>query len=127
MTDENNEIDDYSEDHYTEDDSYVEAESHLDDESYEEDDYQDEDFEDDQQSAVRSNSSSRKKKRRMFCRGCNRMESHRRANKKSWLNSYVTGLCFGLNRVMGPFKCTCCGTNRWLIRLKKNNAVTIKR
>jgi len=122
MTEENNEMSDYpDDDHYPDDDSYVE------DESYEEDDFQDEDFEDEQQSSVRRSSSSKKKKRRMFCRGCNRMENHRRANKKTWLNSYITGLTFGLNRILGPFKCTCCGTSRLLIRLKKSNAVSIKR
>jgi hypothetical protein len=63
----------------------------------------------------------------MFCRGCNRRENHRRASRKSWLNSYITGLTFGLNRFVGPFKCTCCGTNRWIIRLKKSNNVTVKK
>ncbi len=60
-----------------------------------------------------------KKRRRMFCSNCNRTENHRPANRRSWINSYFTGLAFGLNRFLGPFKCTCCGHNRWLFKITR--------
>ncbi len=133
MTDENNEVDDYSDDHYSDDESFAEDqfedEQFEDDHEYDDQQYDDQDFEDDREYEEdrQRTSRSKKKRKRMFCRGCNRFESHRRAPKKSWLNSYITGLTFGLNRFVGPFKCTCCGTNRWIIRLKKSNNVVIKR
>lgn len=63
---------------------------------------------------------SSKKRRRMFCSHCNRMENHRRDHRKSWLKSYVTGLMFGLNYFLGPFKCSCCGGKRWIIAITKS-------
>lgn len=132
MVTENDEMGDYPDDEYTDDysDDYVEddslAEGQYEDEGFD-DEYQDEEFEDNQRSSRESQSRSKKKKRRMFCGGCNRMENHRRAGRKSWLNSYITGLTFGINRLVGPFKCTCCGSNRWIIRLKKSNVVSAKK
>ena len=137
MTVENDEMgdhpDDYSDD-YSDDDSY--AADQLQDQEYEDEyeegeyedegEYEEEEFEEERQSSRGSSSRSKKKKRRMFCGGCNRIENHRRAARSSWINSYVTGLCFGLNHLVGPFKCTCCGSNRWIIRLKKSNAVIVK-
>jgi len=125
MTAENNEMDGHPDDHYSDDDSYVE-EQHQ-DENFEDRQLQDEEFEDDRQSSQPRRARSKKKKRRMFCGGCNRMENHRRAHRSSWINSYITGLTFGLNLLVGPFKCTCCGSNRWIIRLKKSNAVIVKK
>ena len=134
MTEENNETGDYPDD-----DSY--AADQLQDQEYEgeydeqyegeydeqyEGEYEEEEFEEERQSSSSSSSGSRKKKRRMFCGGCNRMENHRRSARSSWINSYITGLTFGLNHLVGPFKCTCCGSNRWIIRLKKSNAVIVK-
>ena len=135
MTVENDEMGDYPNEDYSGDDSL--AADQLQDQEYEgeyegeydeqyEGEYEEEEFEEERQSSSGSSSRSKKKKRRMFCGGCNRMENHRRAARSSWINSYVTGLCFGLNHFVGPFKCTCCGSNRWIIRLKKSNAVIVK-
>ena len=139
MTVENEEMGDYPDEEYSEDDSY--AADQLQDQEYEDEyeegyedeyegeyegEYEEEEFEEERKSSSGSSSRSKKKKRRMFCGGCNRMENHRRAARSSWINSYVTGLCFGLNHLVGPFKCTCCGSNRWIIRLKKSNAVIVK-
>jgi len=143
MVNENDEMGDYPDDQYTEDysddeytDEYSDDDSLADGEyedgeyedgEYEDGEYEDEEFEEDQRSSRESQSRSKKKKRRMFCGGCNRMENHRRTARASWLQSYVTGLTFGLNRIVGPFKCTCCGGKRWIIRLKKSNVVTAKK
>ena len=121
--------DEYADDEYS-DDEYADGEyaddEYADDEYADDDQLRDEEFEDSRESSRGSSSRSKKKKRRMFCGGCNRIENHRRSARSSWLNSYVTGLTFGLNRLVGPFKCTCCGSNRWIIRLKKSNAVIVK-
>ena len=110
MIAENNDPGDYPEDEF---------DDYSDDGSFEEDQFDEEyeEYEEDYQSSEqRSTSSSGKKRRKkMFCKHCNRMETHRRTNNQSWLQSYVTGLFFGLNRLFGPFKCTCCGNNRWYV------------
>ena len=142
MTEENNEMGDQPDDQYSDDDSYAadqlqdpEYDEEYDEEyegEYEEDyegEYEEEyegEHHEERQGSRSSSSRSRKKKRRMFCGGCNRMENHRRSARTSWINSYITGLTFGLNHLVGPFKCTCCGSNRWIIRLKKSNAVIVK-
>jgi len=116
------EFDDYSEDSYSDadadgysDEDYSEDEYYEDDYS-DEDSWEDEEFEDDRQSSGKR-SSKKQKRRKMFCSSCNRMETHKRVNKQSWLNSYVMGLTFGLKQIFGPFKCTCCGNNRWLFKV----------
>jgi len=124
MNAENSEMNDYPDDEYVDHESMVsEGEEYEGDQEFEDD----QEYKDDRRSSeARRSSRSKKKKRRMFCGGCNRMENHGRAGRKSWLNSYITGLTFGLNHLLGPFKCTCCGSNRWIIRLKKSNAVRVK-
>ncbi len=95
------------------DDSLVEGQ-------YEDEEFEDEIYEDQPSPEEREILGPAKKRRRMFCGNCNRMETHRRAHRKSWFDSYVTGMTFGLNRIFGPFKCTCCGFNRWIIKITRD-------
>lgn len=135
MTIENDDLSDHPEDEYRDDeysdegysDDEYSDEEYSEDDSYAEDQFQDEEYEEDQRSSAPRQSRSKKRKRRMFCGSCHRMENHKHAGRKSWFNSYITGLTFGINRLCGPFKCTCCGHNRWIIRLKKSNVVVVKK
>lgn len=59
-------------------------------------------------------SSSRAKRRKMHCFACNRSEGHFLVVGKRWFFSYLLGLTFGLVLLVGPYRCQCCGTTRWL-------------
>jgi hypothetical protein len=54
----------------------------------------------------------RAKKRRIYCFNCNRQEFHFMAYKGTWLDAFFKGLTFGLSRIVGPYRCTCCGRKR---------------
>ncbi len=54
----------------------------------------------------------RSKKRKIYCFNCNRQEFHIMAYKGTWLHSFLVGMTFGATRVLGPYRCTCCGRKR---------------
>lgn len=54
----------------------------------------------------------RSKKRKIYCFNCNRQEFHIMAYKGTWLHSFLVGMSFGLARIFGPYRCTCCGKKR---------------
>ena len=128
MIAENGEPGDLSDDDFdknSDDDSVGDSlvEGQYEDEEFEDDfddEFEDEFVEDQLSPEEREILGPAKKRRRMFCANCNRMETHRRAHRKSWFDSYVTGMTFGLNRIFGPFKCTCCGFNRWIIKITRD-------
>ena len=69
-------------------------------------DYVEEDFE------GSSSSRKRSKKRKIYCFNCNRQEFHIMAYKGTALHSFLVGMSFGLARIFGPYRCTCCGKKR---------------
>ena len=52
-------------------------------------------------------------RKRLHCFNCNRSESHFLAHKNRWFYSYLLGLTFGLITFIGPFRCQCCGDQRF--------------
>ena len=54
----------------------------------------------------------RSKKRKIYCFNCNRQEFHIMAYKGTVLHSFLVGMSFGLARIFGPYRCTCCGKKR---------------
>lgn len=69
-------------------------------------DYAEEDYHDS------SSSRKRSKKRKIYCFNCNRQEFHIMAYKGTVLHSFLVGMSFGLARIFGPYRCTCCGKKR---------------
>ncbi len=59
-----------------------------------------------------SSSYKRSKKRKIYCFNCNRQEFHIMAYKGTMLHSFLVGMSFGLARIFGPYRCTCCGKKR---------------
>lgn len=59
-----------------------------------------------------SSSRRRSKKRQIYCFNCNRQEFHIMAYKGTSLHSLLVGMTFGLARIFGPYRCTCCGKKR---------------
>lgn len=59
-----------------------------------------------------SASRKRSKKRKIYCFNCNRQEFHIMAYKGTLLHSFLVGMSFGLARIFGPYRCTCCGKKR---------------
>lgn len=59
-----------------------------------------------------SSSRKRSKKRKIYCFNCNRQEFHIMAYKGTSLHSLLVGMTFGLARIFGPYRCTCCGKKR---------------
>lgn len=59
-------------------------------------------------------SGSRSKRRKLICFACNRMEGHFLVAGRRWFFSFLLGLSFGLVLVFGPYRCQCCGTDRWM-------------
>jgi len=57
-------------------------------------------------------SRKRSKKRKIYCFNCNRQEFHIMAYKGTSLHSLLVGMSFGLARIFGPYRCTCCGKKR---------------
>ena len=54
----------------------------------------------------------RSRKRKIYCFNCNRQEFHIMAYKGTTLHSLLVGMSFGLARIFGPYRCTCCGKKR---------------
>ena len=54
----------------------------------------------------------RTKKRKIYCFNCNRQEFHIMAFKGTAIHSFLVGMTFGLARIFGPYRCTCCGKKR---------------
>lgn len=59
-----------------------------------------------------NSSRKRSKKRKIYCFNCNRQEFHIMAYKGTMLHSFLVGMSFGLARIFGPYRCTCCGKTR---------------
>ena len=59
-----------------------------------------------------SSSRKRSKKRKIYCFNCNRQEFHIMAYKGTMIHSFLVGMSFGLARIFGPYRCTCCGKKR---------------
>ena len=57
-------------------------------------------------------SRKRSKKRKIYCFNCNRQEFHIMAYKGTMIHSFLVGMTFGLARIFGPYRCTCCGKKR---------------
>ena len=55
-----------------------------------------------------------KRKLRLFCFHCNRMELHFNSLKLRPFYSLLLGATFGLIALYGPFRCRCCGHTRLL-------------
>lgn len=68
--------------------------------------YIDDDYDDSESSRKRS------KKRKIYCFNCNRQEFHIMAYKGTAIHSFLVGMSFGLARIFGPYRCTCCGKKR---------------
>ena len=76
------------------------------------DDYREsEDFEDAYE-AEPTQTRKRSKKRKIYCFNCNRQEFHIMAYKGTAIHSFLVGMSFGLARIFGPYRCTCCGKKR---------------
>ena len=58
--------------------------------------------------------SSRGGKLRLFCFHCNRPEAHYNTLKHRWYYWTLNGMTFSLIRLLGPFRCRCCGHKRLL-------------
>ena len=121
MTADNRDFDDGDEDPYDDDPrSDLSDESQYDDDKFEDDDWEDDEFEEDELEDEELDARRRSKKRkRIFCKHCNRMEAHKRDRRKSTLRSFITGLTFGLNLFFGRLQCVCCGNYRWRYRLMR--------
>lgn len=59
-----------------------------------------------------TSSIKRSKKRKIYCFNCNRQEFHIMAYKGTAIHSFLVGMSFGLARIFGPYRCTCCGKKR---------------
>lgn len=114
--DDENEDGEYYDDDEYDDDEYGDAEDFDDDdEEYDDDEYDDDEYDDDDEN-VEDEPKKKKKRRRvkLHCFNCNRPEGFYTANKGRWFHSYFLGLTFGFGKLIGPFKCQCCGHNRLL-------------
>ncbi len=58
----------------------------------------------------------KRKKTRIFCFECNRLEGHSLYVRSRWFYSYLLGLTFGLVTIVGPYQCQCCGQKRLMCR-----------
>ncbi|QEG22796.1 hypothetical protein [Mariniblastus fucicola] len=67
-------------------------------------------------SAAELESRKGRKKPKLYCFHCNRMEGHSNPYIGAWFYSYFIGLTFGLLHFIGPFRCTCCGRQRLMFR-----------
>jgi hypothetical protein len=56
----------------------------------------------------------------LFCFNCNRDERHVLADHRRWFYSYLVGMTFGLIKIVGPFRCQCCGARRLMSSDKTN-------
>ena len=54
----------------------------------------------------------KRKRHRLYCFHCNRMENHFHAKTDKWYYSYLLGFSFGIASMLGPFRCVCCGHDR---------------
>ena len=122
MIADNRDFDDDDDDDPRDDDlrSDLSVESQYDDDDFEDNDWEDDELEEDDQEDEGLDTPRRSKKRkRVFCSHCNRMEAHKRDRRKSTLRSFITGLTFGLNLLFGRIQCVCCGNYRWKYRLMR--------
>ena len=82
----------------------------------------DDEFEDelDAEFSSKSGVNRNRKRRKLHCFGCNRQEGHYLSQQGRWFYSYMIGLTFGLMRLIGPFRCQCCGSQRLMWTDKAN-------
>ena len=86
----------------------------LDDGDLDEADFEDPD--DDASVDERSSSSKSARKRLgLHCFNCNRYEGHYLSYYRRLWFSYLIGLTFGLAIIVGPYRCQCCGSTRFMM------------
>lgn len=54
----------------------------------------------------------KRKRHKLYCFHCNRMENHFHSKSDKWYYSFLLGFSFGIASMIGPFRCVCCNHRR---------------